>query len=104
MKRHREDFVRPAVGDAIRCDGWRSSLAEILDEGDSYCDASFPGCMFRVKIKDFDMAVNVTPSGKPRFTSGCYKSRCLIEFVGDGEPSEFCRGYIFHHKSIPQNN
>jgi hypothetical protein len=97
------DITQPVIGDAIKADGWPAYGAELLTEDDGFKDNSFPGCQFRVGLKHTQMAVNVTATGKPHLTGcggGVWTSRCKIEFVGDGAPSQFSGGVIYHHRSI----
>jgi len=93
MKKH-----TPKVNDAVRPDGWMSFSN--LTEGNSYSDSSFPGCEFYLpscNFIDVKYAVNIKVTGKPHFVSkDWYKSRVKIEFVGDGEPSTFEGGWIWH--------
>ena len=85
----------PKVGDAIIGDEWPVYAAERLIEGDTWHDSSFPGCRFRVPMHDYNIAVNVTITGKtPTKRNGVIWYRCKIEFVGDGEPSTFTGGWI----------
>lgn len=90
----------PLVGDFVHPDEWK--MGENLLADDGFKDSSFPGCEFRLPGGlDYKLAVNIRVTGKPHFLyelggqSWC-KSRCKIEFVGDGEPSEFTGGWIFH--------
>jgi len=85
------------VGDTIKGDEWRWHY--MLCEDDGFKDSSFPGCQFRVNIDDKDimMAVNVKITGKPRWNGYKYQSRCKIEAVGDGEPSSFFGGVLYHN-------
>ena len=96
-----KNLTHAMVGDAIRCDDWPKYEAKLLLQDDGYKDSSFPGCQFRVKMfKDrYQVAVNIIPTGEPKYKDGCYVSRCKIEFVGDGEPSTFCGGIVYHHVS-----
>ena len=85
------------AGDAVQADDWSISLQ--LDPGDSRADSSFPGCQFRVPMGDglYNVAVSVKTTGRPHRTCfGRFQSRCKIEFVGDGEPSTFAGGWLFH--------
>ena len=91
----------PAVGDPIQCDGWGVGAWESLTPADSYHDDSFPGCQFRLPGRFARYAVNVKTTGKPHYLSMVdgkrwYKSRVKVEFVGDGKPSVFAGGYIYH--------
>ena len=93
MKKH-----IPVIDDPVHPDEWVSH--SILEAGSTYSDSSFPGCEFYLnsdRYHDIRHAVNVKVTGKPHFVSAdWFKSRVKIEFVGDGEPSTFCGGWIFH--------
>lgn len=87
------------IGDSVKPDEW--PIFSTLIKGDDYCDDSFPGCDFRLpssRYEGYQLAVNVKVTGLPHDTGmwGRYKSRCRIEFVGDGEPSTFSGGWIYH--------
>jgi len=89
----------PKVGDSVQPDEW--SCFSTLVKGDSYSDNDFPGCDFRLPSNcsiGYQLAVNVKTTGLPHATHmyGRYKSRCRVEFVGDGEPSTFSGGWIYH--------
>ena len=96
------DKVQAKVGNHIRGDEWPSYAWAELVEADDFIDNSFPGCDFR--LKDIEklkgVAVNIKVTGKPRwFEDGdcfSFKSRCKIEIVGDGEPSVFFGGWLYH--------
>jgi hypothetical protein len=98
LKEIKMDKYIPKVGDYIKPDGWK--IGEKLLTDDGYKDSSFPGCQFRLPAHDYRLAVNIKVTGKAYWTrtySGpSFKSRVRIEFVGDGEPSSFCGGYIYH--------
>ena len=71
-----------------------TNLGTILCEADDFSDSSFPGCQFRTSA---GTALNVKVTGRTfQRCSGIDGSvvRVQIEFVGDGEPSEFCSGWI----------
>ena len=95
--------VEAQVGDAIRGYHWPAFECATLRESDGFRDSSFAGCMFRVTLDNVaaqDVAVNVKVTGRPRLIQGSWASRCKIEFVGDGEPSTFTGGTLYHNKSI----
>jgi len=87
----------PKVGDYVKPDHWITG-GEHLQSGTDYKDSDFPGCQFYLKtgyiVGITQIAVNITLTGKPRFVQGAWKTRCQIEFVGDGQPSEFTRGFV----------
>jgi len=88
----------PQVGDHLVPDGW--GFGENLEADDGYSDGSFPGCEFRLPAgldRVYRLAVNVKVTGGDHIVNfGRYRSRCRIEFVGDGEPSTFTGGWIYH--------
>lgn len=87
------------VGDYVVPDQW--TFGENLKQSDGYHDSSFPGCQFRLpSCNGYELAVNVKITGKnhiSNITSFMYKCRCRIEFVRDGEPSEFTCGWLYHN-------
>lgn len=88
------------LGDMIKPDGWH--LGELLLIGDEPM-SGWKGCQFRVKtynsafVYPYGMPVNVEITGNAKYKSGATVSRCRIEFVKDGEPSEYSGGYIYHN-------
>ena len=92
----REDltYYQPEVGDYVHPDDWQ--FGELLKEDDGFKDASFPGCQFRLPSCGGDLAVNVVVTGrKVRCCSGSWGwVRVKIEFVGDGEASDFTGGWL----------
>jgi len=89
--------TRAEVGDGLLPDGWR--IAEGLKEGDNFKDSGFPGCMFRIPCRDYEIAINIITTGHPAFNGDCWQSICKIEWVGDCEPSSFTGGVLYHHTS-----
>jgi hypothetical protein len=87
------DFIKPKL--------WK--VGEILLESDGYKDSSFAGCMFRLPSGDrrYNLAVNITVVGEPKYNRHgfhkLYKSPIKIEFVGDGQPSTFTSGIVYHN-------
>jgi hypothetical protein len=94
------DKVNAIIGDSVKGDEW--GFAELLDEDDGFRDSSFPGCQFRIQLygKDVHLAVNIKTTGRPKWNGSRYQSRCKIEAVGDGEPSTFFGGTLYHLESI----
>ncbi|MCP4262797.1 MAG: hypothetical protein GY774_35610 [Planctomycetes bacterium] len=90
------DKIQAKIGDTIKGDQWRWAYTLIEDDG--FKDSSFPGCQFRVHEddKNLKIAVNIKTTGKPKWNGQRYQSRCKIEFVGDGEPSTFSGGTLYH--------
>ena len=90
------------VGDFIEPDEW--PIGSNLEEDDGFKDSSFAGCKFRLSTnrclgtddKPYKVAVNVKITGKPHWIRhDRYRSRCKIEFVGDGEPSTFSGAWLY---------
>jgi hypothetical protein len=94
----------PQEGDHLEPDGWPANAGEKLRPDNTTPDSEFPGCQWRVRgaawtAKPIDIAVNVTVTGKPHFVRGpglAWRSRVQIEYVGDGEPSTFDGGWLYH--------
>ena len=88
----------PTEYDFLKPDGWH--IGEEITTDNGFKDSSFPGCQFRIKSgqwPEYNLAINVTVTGKPHSHTGRgAKSRCKIEFVGDGEDSTFTTGWIIH--------
>ena len=86
----------PKIGDGIKGDMWKCGEKLIKDDG--FKDADFPGCQFKYihYVSGAQIAINIKVTGKPKFNGFKYQSRCKIEFVGDGEPSTFSSGVIYH--------
>ena len=88
----------PQVGDFLKPDGWQ--IGSQLEQDNGFSDSSFPGCQFRLpsgQWPNYHLAVNVTVTGGKHAIDGMHtrtRSRCKIEFVGDGEPSTFTAGWI----------
>lgn len=96
------DKVNAVIGDAIKADGWPAYGAELLKAGDGPIDSNFSGCQFRVTMFNgrYEVAINVVTTGRPQYKQGGWQSRCKIEFIGDGEPSQYAGGTLYHHVSI----
>jgi hypothetical protein len=86
-------YIEPMPGDYVTPDGW--GFGEKLREDDGAKDSSFPGCQFRIPSRGGELAVNIKVTGNPVYDGGRWKSRCRIEWVGDGEPSTFSGGAIW---------
>ena len=84
--------MEPRVGDFVKPDEWK--IGETLVASDGFKDATFPGCSFRMPAGAglYQLAVNVTVTGKNPNRAGMV--RCRIEFVGDGDASTFAGGWI----------
>ena len=89
----------PHFEDTILPDNWK--WHESITKDSSFKDSSFPGCQFRVLCKGHNIAINIKVTGKPHFLQyfndkARYRSRVKIEWVGDGEPSDFSGGWLYH--------
>lgn len=85
----------PRAGDYVVPDPW--PCGGRLEQDHGYSDSEFPGCQFRLPSSWGRLAVNVSATGRPHYTiARTLRSRCRIEFVGDGQPSEFAGGWIYH--------
>lgn len=96
----------PIVGNHVHPDQWK--FGSNLIEDDGYSDDSFPGCEFRLPSGKYEgsplgyeLAVNIKVTGRAYYVNCPTKniilrSRCKIEFVGDGAPSTFTGGWIYH--------
>ena len=96
-----ENKATPTIGDYVTPDYW--PIGECLKASDGWKDASFPGCQFRLPCGThlgYELAVNIKVTGKPHYILSYGGSRCRsrikIEFVGDGEPSEYTGGWLYH--------
>lgn len=86
------------TGFYIAPDQWPAYGGNILIRADDYSDDSFPGCQYRLPSCGGNLAVNVTITGRKSHYTGFsnrYKTRIKIEYVGDGTPSQFDRGFVF---------
>ena len=91
------DKINAKAGDTVKGDEWM--CAELLTSSDGYSDSSYPGCQFRValpKHMGINLGINIKTTGKPKWNGHRYESRCNIEAVGDGEPSIFFGGTLYH--------
>jgi hypothetical protein len=87
------DTPTPKIGDYLIPDGWHG-IGENLLPGDAPVDASYPGCQFRMPVAVLLKLwpVNITITGRKPDRNGLF--RCKIEWVHDGEASEFSGGKI----------
>ena len=96
--------VQPQVGHYLEPDEWR--IGSVLEPDNGYKDSSFPGCQFRIRNEDHPhvtFAINLKITGKPRhYSTSNYRSRCKIEFVRDGEPSQFAGGWLYGLTNNPR--
>jgi len=92
----------PQIHDYLVPDQW--GVGEWLKPSDGFSDSSFPGCQFRVPSSQYpyyELAINLKVTGKPHTiyvnNRQSYKSRVKVEFVGDGEPSTYSGGWLYHN-------
>ena len=82
------------LGKYIIPDEWR--FGELLIESD------WEAAQYRLPSTGGDLAVNIRPTGKIRrayvrnYGQAWSAQRVEIEFVGDGYPSTFTRGWLVH--------
>ena len=81
---------------AIQLDCW-DTFETVEVDTDTYTDSDWDGCEYRISSGvAVDVAVNVKLTGRKSFPLGnAYRTRCKIEFVGDGEPSTFHAGIVW---------
>jgi len=92
--------INAKVYDAIKGDEWK--WAYRIDPSEGFSDSSYPGCQFRVALNHgVNLGVNIKTTGKPKWNGQRYQSRCKIEVPGDGEPSTFFGGVLYHIESDP---
>ena len=89
------------AGDYLEPDGWPPCSGENIRKADGFSDSSFPGCQFRLPSVGGELAINLTRTGKDHYIRNAYgrnqyRNRVKIEWVGDGEPSTFSHGWIYH--------
>ena len=95
------------IGLNVQPDGWAKFSWSDLQEGNDYSDSSFAGCEYRLPSQGSDAkyAVNISITGRKSHDVGSYgspwfKTRIKIEFVGDGDPSEFDGGWIYSPEAL----
>ncbi len=91
-----------SVGDYLIPDGWKNGGGLLL-EGDRPWDSSYHGCNFRIETGHAaplceSLPVNLVRSGLDHYDNGprFKKCRVKIEWVQDGEPSEYSNGWLRH--------
>lgn len=87
--------VEAKVGGVFRFDG--ENCGRRLMEGDAPTDESYPGCQFRLcsMAQLCGIPCNVRITGRtPQRHGGELWVRCEIEFVKDGELSNFQKGWL----------
>ena len=84
----------------VKIDSWGNASWAILSPGDDYVDESYKGSEYVIddQFHAERMPVNIRFTGRTLNRKvSCFMDtfvRCEIEFVKDGEPSEFVRGYV----------
>jgi len=86
------DDCEPRIGRMVKPEGW-SWHSEL--KGSDWTRAEF-----YLELNSFgpirEVAVNITVSGRTvQRIEGCDAVRVRIEFVGDGESSQYCSGWMF---------
>lgn len=89
-----DDFT----GMTVHPDEWNDFSRLVKDDG--YKDSSFAGCQYRLPsncVMGYQLAVNIKVTGRKSFElyKDRYRTRIQIEFVGDGDPSVFARGWMY---------
>jgi hypothetical protein len=72
-------------------------IGENLMPGSDFSDSSFPGCDFYFPVGGpiKQVACNIHVTGKTlQWKHGVLCVKVKIEWVGDGEPSTFCPGWM----------
>lgn len=92
MKKIVDGFeIEPKAGTLIKCDEWHH-MTRLLE-----CD--WDKADFRIESGRWPyskIAINITITGRTvQYTGSGAKVRIKIEFVGDGEPSEYTGGWLF---------
>lgn len=91
---------------AILGDEWKKhDWCEINKDVDTYTDDSWKGCDFRYLSQagcNDEIACNVIITGRKSIPTGTgnYKTRVSIEIVGDGMPSAFFGGIVYHNNQL----
>jgi hypothetical protein len=74
----------------VRVDGWKFFTSIEKSEWEA--------ADWRIQSINYDwlkLAINIRITGRTiQYREGCAMVRCEIEWVGDGEPSEFAKGWI----------
>jgi len=90
--------IRPFVGKYLIPDGWRGQGSKIVDSSE-YDKTYFGFDVLRLPSGHYE---NVSSAVRVRVTSrlvtvvdGFSKVRCEIEWLKDGEDSEFSHGWLF---------
>ncbi len=87
------------TGDYLALDD--GGLSQCLLEGDEPVDESYPGSQFRFPLLNDgpikSVPINVVVTGRRHYWvgNGKSRSRCKVEFVGDGEPSTYVGAWVY---------
>lgn len=92
------DKIKAGIGDYIMPDGWRG-YGSTLEEGVHHKDSPWPGCSFYLPSAQYEnvgsaVIIKVTGRTIRYFKEGPW-IRVRIEWVGDGEPSNFDGGFMY---------
>ena len=86
----------PHIGSFILLDS--RHLGELLQAGDDPIGQGYPGCQFRMPVRNSHfgpVSVNVKVTGRTvQIKQGMLMVRVQIEWVGDCEPSQFSSGWM----------
>lgn len=98
--------VKAMTGMFIKPDGWPAGNHLLKDKyTPGYKDSSFPGCQFRLESIGGPLAINVKTTGRKIHHVGIGNSyvpriRAEIEWVGDGEPSDFSGAWLYLNRNL----
>lgn len=89
--------ITPQIGMFLKKDG---CFGDNLLPGDSFSDSSWPGCDFFLPVRNggpiTSIAVNVYVTGRTvQRDDGARRVRSKVEYVGDGEPSEWGGAWLY---------
>ncbi len=90
--------IEPKIGDYVVPDGWPNGIGGLLLAGHEPIGApwNYAGSSFCIQGQHIASPINVTITGRlvnyGRFRQPAM--RCRIEWLRDGEPSEFSLGWI----------
>jgi len=101
---NREQHFTPTLGDYVLPDGWVSRIGGVLQPGDAYVDESYQGAPFRLTtglelIPTLPVSIKITGRTVNWRKFSAPAMRCRIEWIQDGEPSEYSHGWIVLHSA-----
>ena len=92
---------------AIQLDSWDTFELVKLDT-DTYTDSDWRGCEYRIYTGfGGGVGVNVKLTGTKSYKGkygDTYRTRCKVEFVGDGQPSRFHNGIVWSTADLFEGN